>query len=131
MLQIFGSEPLRTFDHNVLNMIKKRLTEICKGFEESYSVTIDLDIIDGYIALINGSDSYILEEMLKEKYNPETLHYKELPSLGGEDFSYFLEKEGDDISTNSKPFTFNISTVTSKSYFLISSCNICEIATLL
>ena len=113
---------LRTFDHNVLNMIKKRLTEICKGFEESYSVTIDLDIIDGYIALINGSDSYILEEMLKEKYNPEIVHYKELPSLGGEDFSYFLEKGNGvfiHLGCNGKE---NYKSLHSKNYDFDESC---------
>ena len=113
---------LRTFDHNILNMIKKRLTEICDGFEVSYNVEIDLNIIDGYIALINGSDSYRLEKMLQERYDIGMVHYKEFPSLGGEDFSYFLEKGNGvfiHLGCNGKE---NYKSLHSKNYDFDESC---------
>lgn len=83
---------LRTLSVEVRDMIFRRVEEICKGICEAMGATYTLEKIYGYPTLVN--DSKVLEiarEVIDERYGRDKrLDVK--ATLGGEDFSYYLEK---------------------------------------
>lgn len=78
----------RAFDEGVYNTIKKRMKEICLGFEVVYNVKIDLKIADYYPAVNN--DENLTKEFINI-LNDENLEIVK-PSMTGEDFSFFQKK---------------------------------------
>lgn len=72
-----------------LFLIEQQTVKICSALEGIGK----MELIPGYHALINDSElvDYI-EETAKRILPPETISYKESPSLGVEDFSFFLEE---------------------------------------
>jgi len=84
---------LRTFDRAVRDTVLSMLNSLCKSKEIAYGVKITIDHTPGYPMLIN--DDGLLSEfhnLLKTLLPKEKIHLKSLPSLGVEDFSYYLEK---------------------------------------
>jgi len=81
----------RAYTEENRQLIKQRLKEIIEGTEKTFGVKIDLDYEDGYPPTIN--DSLAAENLLKaaEKIVGDGAGYPYL-SMGGEDFSYFLQK---------------------------------------
>ena len=72
-----------------IGIISRQVSCICQGFGGSG----ELEVVPGYAALINTDE--IVEALLETAgavVGKEHLHEKEFPSLGVEDFSFFLEK---------------------------------------
>jgi amidohydrolase len=90
-VEIVGT--LRTLDtqtrKNVKGIIKRTATMVAEGLGGSAEVIFN----DGYIALINDDQVLkVIEETASVLVGEENIVFKEFPSMGGEDFSYFAEK---------------------------------------
>ncbi len=83
---------LRTLSKEDKRNVESRVMDIIKGFEMAYNVNIDLKLEDGYAALINGDCTYVIEKKVFSKYDDNTVFLKKTPSLGVEDFAYYLEE---------------------------------------
>ncbi|KIL49835.1 M20 metallopeptidase family protein [Jeotgalibacillus soli] len=83
---------VRTFEKDIKEQMKKRLVEVAKGTAATFDVEVEVDYVDGYPPTINTPE---WAECIKqtamltfgEQAAPEVN-----PSLGGEDFSRFLEE---------------------------------------
>jgi len=81
---------LRTFDENLRTYLKTKIIQIVEGIASSMGGQGSVDIEEGYMSLINDSDVVdIIKENGEKILGKENILYKELPSLGAEDFSYF------------------------------------------
>lgn len=84
---------LRTTDPQTrqfcIDTIRRQVECICEGFGGSG----ELKVVPGYAALINTNEIVdLVAETASEILGKEHVHEKEFPSLGVEDFSFFLEK---------------------------------------
>ncbi|WP_414048845.1 amidohydrolase [Macrococcus animalis] len=86
------SGTLRTYDKAIKQIMLERMHEIIEGIEKSFSVDITFNFTDGYPALINSDKETLWLKSISEQI-PDIQEVTEgTPSLGGEDFAYFLEK---------------------------------------
>ena len=81
---------LRTLDEatrqQAFQMIRTQAASIAAAYGGQAEVTIE----SGYDALINPDDlTDLLADMATDLLGPEKVHWKEFPSLGAEDFSFF------------------------------------------
>ena len=84
---------LRTADSALRAMLKQRIREICDGVAATCGTTIDLEIDTGYTALMNTpAEAERVVRIGRQLLGTENAAYREYPSMGGEDFSYFVEK---------------------------------------
>jgi len=81
----------RAYTENNRQLIKKRMEEIVAGIETTFRVIIDFNYIDGYPPTINDPDASakLLNAAKKIVGGGAGQPYL---SMGGEDFSYFLQK---------------------------------------
>jgi len=84
---------LRTLDKDTRQFCKTRITEIATKTAEALGARAEVVINPGYEPLINHDEVVkAVEETGTELLGKENVSYKEHPSLGVEDFSYFLDK---------------------------------------
>lgn len=83
---------VRTFDENVQNFIIENMEKMVKTVCEGAGATYNLCYAKGYPAVINHqSETELLAECAKSIVGEDKL--KEItPSMGGEDFAYYLQK---------------------------------------
>lgn len=84
---------LRTADPELRARLKTRIREIAAGIAAAFGAQIDLHFGPGYDALIN--DPFETKRVLRlgeALLGAENVFVRESPSMGGEDFSYFLEE---------------------------------------
>ncbi len=84
---------IRSLDKNIREVLHKRLTEVCKGVEISFGCKIELEIMKGYPVLVNSKnfiEDHIVSSVSKV-VGEENLRTDKTPTMGGEDFAYFLE----------------------------------------
>jgi amidohydrolase len=81
----------RAYTEENRQLIKTRMAEIIKGTEQTFDCTIDFEYEDGYPPTVNHlKESEKLLEAAKEIVGDgASVPYL---SMGGEDFSYFLQK---------------------------------------
>ena len=90
-MEISGT--LRTADPELRAHLKQRIREICDGIAAACGARVELDIIAGYCALINtASEAERVLRLAGSLLGEDNAVYREAPSMGGEDFSYFLEQ---------------------------------------
>lgn len=78
---------IRAFSQEVYDQIKSRIVEISKGLEKMYGITIDIEFIDMYPAVINDMGLFeVLKDVLEED---ELVLIK--PMMPSEDFSYYQQ----------------------------------------
>ena len=83
---------VRTYSKEVKATVKKRMESLVKGFEVAYEVEIDFDYRDGYEATINTPEwAQLVRESVNKAYGTEATPDVDA-SMGGEDFSRYLEK---------------------------------------
>lgn len=83
---------LRTINLNTRSNVKERIKAIVTNIADSFGGEGKVEIEEGYTALINSSE--VVEDLIntvKENFGEEALVIKEMPSLGVEDFSYFID----------------------------------------
>lgn len=84
---------IRTFDKNVRELVLNRIKKICDGFSVAFDCDINFDLYDGYPATINDDEctNHALKS-IQIVLGDESVMTNINPSMGGEDFSYMLEK---------------------------------------
>lgn len=84
---------IRTADPAVRSLVADRVREIVRSVPEAFGGSGEVEIRAGYPALINHDK--IVDVIAREAaalLGPEAVLWKEKPSMGVEDFSYFLEQ---------------------------------------
>ncbi|KAA1039389.1 M20 metallopeptidase family protein [Macrococcus equipercicus] len=84
------SGTVRTYTREVKTLIKQRMAELIHAVEIGSNVSITLDYTDGYPALFNPEKETAWVKALTESITEVDEVIQQAPSLGGEDFSYFL-----------------------------------------
>lgn len=84
---------LRTADPALRAKLKQRIREICDGVAATCATTIDLEIVPSYAALMNTpAEAERVLRIGRQLLGTENAAFREYPSMGGEDFSFFVEK---------------------------------------
>jgi amidohydrolase len=84
---------LRTTTPDLRAQLKQRIREICDGVAATCGTTIDLEIVTSYAALMNTpAEAERVLRIGRRLLGTDNAAYRESPSMGGEDFSYFVEK---------------------------------------
>jgi amidohydrolase len=82
---------IRTFSEAIRMMIKNRLADIARGMQSAFGAEIHLEIEQGYPAVINSESCYEnLMAAAKAVVGDGAVKFP--PFMGGEDFSFYLEK---------------------------------------
>ncbi|UQS84434.1 N-acetyldiaminopimelate deacetylase [Apilactobacillus apisilvae] len=83
---------IRGLTQSMIELIDKRLEEICHGIELSYNCKVDLELNQGgYYPVEN--DSELTREFIEFMQNDEDVNFIETkPAMTGEDFGYLLSK---------------------------------------
>lgn len=86
---------VRTMTDEVRNKVKEEIYSIVKGVTESAHATYEIDYLHGYPALYNHpTETELVKELFEVEFGTDSVIEFE-PSMGGEDFAYFLnEKPG-------------------------------------
>ncbi len=84
---------IRSLDKDIRELLHKRLIEVCKGVEISFNCKIELEIIKGYPVVVNSKEfieNHIVPS-IEKIVGIENIDTDKIPTMGGEDFAYFLE----------------------------------------
>ena len=86
---------VRTFDGDIRKQVEKQMYSIVEGITTAFGATYTIDYLNGYPALYNHQEeTETVRALLAEQFSEENIVDME-PSMGAEDFSYFLlEKPG-------------------------------------
>ena len=82
---------LRTTDPALRALLKQRVREVCAGVAAACRAEAEVEIVDGYMPLMNTPAE--VERTLRlgrALLGAEHVHIRSDPSMGGEDFSYFV-----------------------------------------
>lgn len=83
---------LRALDNDTRNFAKKRVKEIVSHTAEAFGGEGTAEFREGYRSLINDDEVVdVIKENAIKFLGKENVVYKEFPSLGAEDFSYFAD----------------------------------------
>ena len=83
---------LRTLDPETRVFARDRIIALAKNIAEGYGCTADVEVEWGYAALINTDEVVdVMKARAEEMLGREHVLMKQFPSLGGEDFSYFID----------------------------------------
>ena len=83
---------LRTADRTLHDKMVRRILETCEGTGKAFRCRIEAEVKEGYSALVNTPEHAArVLETAKELFGSENALIKEAPSMGAEDFSYFLD----------------------------------------
>lgn len=87
------SGTLRTLDEEARNRAKAAIVRLAEGTAAAYGGEAEVWFEDGYKALVNDNEIVdVIKQTAERILGAERIRYKEFPSLGAEDFSYFLDK---------------------------------------
>lgn len=83
---------LRTADPKQRMFALSRIDKIARSIAEGMGGTSKLTVIDGYAPLVNHTrEAELVLDLARELYDNVHVIVKDAPSMGGEDFSYFIE----------------------------------------
>lgn len=86
------SGTLRALDDDTRNFVKKRIEDMVTNTAAAYGGTAYVNFSEGYQALINNDEVVdVIKENAEKVLGKENIVFKEFPSLGAEDFSYFSD----------------------------------------
>ncbi len=84
---------IRTLNPKLRKNIKIRIEEVVKGITSTFRADYDLEYSSGYPVTINNEKATLMmEEVIVEMLGKENLYKMKKPSMGGEDFAYFLNE---------------------------------------
>ena len=91
--EVIMSGTLRTLDPETRIFAKERVRGIVESTARAYGAEASVEFEEGYPALINDNGVVdIIKELGEELLGKDKVTLKELPSMGADDFSFFLEK---------------------------------------
>lgn len=83
---------VRTYDASVRDQVEAEINSIVKGITSGFHAGYEIDYLRGYPALYNPeNETNTVREILSDVFSKEGIVESE-PSMGAEDFSYFLEE---------------------------------------
>ena len=86
------SGTLRTLDDETRSFTKDRINSIVNGVAMAFGGEGTTSFYDGYQALINDDEVVdVIKDSAEKLLGKENVVFKEFPSLGAEDFSYFID----------------------------------------
>ncbi len=89
-VEIVGT--IRTFSLELRERVPKLMERVVKGITEAHGAGYHFSIKKGYLPVINNDQvTRVLEETARELFGAEAIE-KARPTMGGEDFSAFMEK---------------------------------------
>lgn len=84
---------LRTADPELRAFLQKRVREVATGVASAFGASAEVRILEGYSALVNHPrEARLVMDTAAALFGAESVILKDGPSMGGEDFSYFIEK---------------------------------------
>ena len=84
---------LRCADKALRKKLVSRINETCRGIGAAYRCDVVAEITEGYSALVNTPEHALrVLDIAAQLYGKEHALIKEAPSMGAEDFSYFLDR---------------------------------------
>ncbi len=90
--EVTMSGTLRTIDPATRVFAKKRIREIVENTARAYGATAEVEFEEGYPALINNDEVVdVLKRTAESTLGKDKVKFKEFPSMGADDFSFFLE----------------------------------------
>lgn len=82
---------LRTVEPKLRDFALRRIREIAQGVALAYGATAEVNVLEGYIALVNHErETELVMDLARRLLGKTHLKLKAEPSMGGEDFSYFI-----------------------------------------
>jgi amidohydrolase len=82
---------IRTFTDSVRQLIRRRMSDIVDGLASAFNASIFFDFQEGYPATVNSLSAF--QNVMAAARQIAGSNAKEmLPCMGGEDFSYYLQK---------------------------------------
>lgn len=83
---------LRTADPILRLTLQTRIHEVASLVAQAFGGSADVKILEGYSALVNHPrETKLVLDTAEELFGAENVLLKDGPSMGGEDFSYFIE----------------------------------------
>ena len=90
-VKLFGT--IRTFKPGLSREVEGMMRRIVHGITSAYGAEFDLHVDHGSPAVINDSETtHFLLRSAQEYFGSKNCHFIEKPSMGGEDFAFYLEK---------------------------------------
>ena len=83
---------IRTFNQETRNHIEKSVSHYAKSVAEMYGATAEVEYIRGTQPVINDEESANLVQQVAAKAFGPGVIYDEKPTMGAEDFSFYLDK---------------------------------------
>lgn len=84
---------VRTFDGDVRNQVQKNINSIVEGITGAFHADYEIDYLRGYPALYNHEkETETVKEVLSDAFSEKNIIPLQ-PTMGAEDFSYFLENK--------------------------------------
>ncbi len=84
---------LRTLDEKTRDYALERIEDITANITKAYGGSCLVEVKNGYKYLINNDEVVdVVYKTAKECIGEENIQFKEKPSMGGEDFSYFMNE---------------------------------------
>jgi len=88
-VRLFGT--IRTVDPKIHAFALRRIREIAQGVALAYGATAEVNVLEGYTALVNHErETNLVMDIARTMLGKAHLKVKAEPSMGGEDFSYFI-----------------------------------------
>lgn len=89
-VRLFGT--LRTVDAKLRAYAQQRIRGIAQGVALAFGATAEVKILDGYDALVNHErETDLVLDLATELFGRGHVKQKAAPSMGAEDFSYFID----------------------------------------
>lgn len=83
---------VRTFNQDVRDSIETSISQYAKSVADMYGATAEVEYIRGTQPVINDEESAnLVQQVATEAFGPDVV-YDEKPTMGAEDFSFFLDK---------------------------------------
>ncbi len=85
------SATLRAVNDDLRDTLVDKVRRVVAGVTEAFGATGEVDVSYGYVALVNHADAVdIVTETARDLLGSDSVVWKESPSMGVEDFSFFL-----------------------------------------
>ncbi|WP_421102056.1 M20 metallopeptidase family protein [Sporosarcina psychrophila] len=83
---------VRTFNQDVRDQIETSISQYAKSVADMFGATAEVEYIRGTEPVINDTESAnLVQQVAAEAFGPDVV-YDEKPTMGAEDFSFFLDK---------------------------------------
>ncbi|MDU5081107.1 M20 family metallopeptidase [uncultured Tissierella sp.] len=90
--EVIMSGTLRTIDPDTRVFAKNRIREITENTAKAYGAAAIVEFEEGYPALINNDEVVdVLRQTAESILSKDKVKFKEFPSMGADDFSFFLQ----------------------------------------